>query len=120
MQASVLGGEDWFAALIHNWLAILVRRHNRCGRLRIRSVLCSTLIFTDFDLGGRSVTLIFTSRGLAPRLSMIPMPTTLVLDLGGRSICIVMVLALLGLGGSTCIETGFAMATFSSLVCGYV
>src|SRR5207248_1950230 len=28
MQASVLGGEDWFAALIHDWRAILVRRRN--------------------------------------------------------------------------------------------
>src|SRR6516165_6943631 len=42
MQASVLGGEDWFAALIHDWRAILVRRRNRqpslnhCGLQRTR------------------------------------------------------------------------------------
>ena len=42
MQASVLGREDWFAELIHDWLAILVRRRNRqpslnhCGLQRTR------------------------------------------------------------------------------------
>ena len=42
MQASVLGGKDWFAALIDDWLAILVGGRNRqpslnhCGLQRAR------------------------------------------------------------------------------------